>query len=87
MVSIGQIFFWVLRFILFIVAVVLAYNINCPGKRFWPMLGAILFPEIYLIQYVVRRYLIEEPGYGIPGKCRVLIKSTQEPYYYYYNIE
>ena len=51
--------------VIWILAIVLSLQCNKPGSanRFWPILGAVLFPEIYLIQFAVRKYLIKESGY------------------------
>ena len=56
---------WALRLVflgLWITAIVLALNCNA-SKKFWPVVGAFFFPEIYLIQFGVRKYLIKEAGY------------------------
>ncbi len=57
--------FWSLfHLAVFVVAVLLAWRCNCRGRRFLPVLGAAVFPEIYLIQRGVRSYVLHEPGYG-----------------------
>lgn len=70
--AVELIFLWVLRLIflgLWITAIVLALNCNAT-KKFWPVVGAFFFPEIYLIQFGVRKYLIKEPGYCPLGASR-----------------
>lgn len=73
----GSFWFWV-HIIIWIIALILAYAINCPGGRALPMIGAFIFPEIYLIQYAVRRWVVKEPGYGIPWSCRYGPKQMRQ---------
>lgn len=54
---------WLIYLALLIWAILLAVNCNKGKSAFLPILGAIFFPEIYLIQYGVRKYLINETGY------------------------
>ena len=60
-------FIWILRLVflaLWITAIALAFNCSKPGSnKVWHVLGAFFFPEIYLIQYGVRKYVIKEAGY------------------------
>lgn len=57
-ISFIYLFIWIL-------AIVMSLQCNPAGaaNRIWPILGAIFFPEIYLVQFAVRRYLIKEAGY------------------------
>lgn len=57
--------FGLIYLVVWILAIVLSLQCNRPGaaNRFWPILGAVLFPEIYLIQYAVRKYIVKEAGY------------------------
>jgi len=60
-VSVGlamELVFWFLA-----VAVALRCNSGRGWKMIWPLLGAVLFPEIYLVQHVVRRSLLDRPMY------------------------
>lgn len=61
---------WFIYLAIWITAIVLAVNCNkTSGNKFLPILGAIFFPEIYLIQFGIRKYLVKEDGYcpGIGG--------------------
>ncbi len=58
----------VIHSVLTLLALVLAWNCNAGSDRILPLLGALLFPEIYLLQWGVRKYALKSPGYcGNPG--------------------
>lgn len=53
--------------VLIIFAVVLAVHCN-PNQKWLMGIVAFLFPEIYLLQFGIRKYLLKEAGYcPIPG--------------------
>lgn len=57
---------WLLAAYLWILAIVLAIQCNLSNSfagKFFPLLGAIFFPEIYLIQWFVRKHVVKVPGY------------------------
>jgi hypothetical protein len=59
----------IFQLIILFIAIFAALKCN-KGKSFWgvfwPMLGAIIFPEIYILQHVVRKTILEQPGYCQP---------------------
>lgn len=63
--------FWMwIHLIILVAAVVFAIKCNKPGDRVLPVIGAVLFPEIYLIQRGIRRYVIHEENYGCGTKTK-----------------
>ena len=48
--------------ILMVLAVVLAVHCN-PGRKLQLGVVAALFPEIYLLQFGIRKYILKETGY------------------------
>jgi hypothetical protein len=65
MATIGNWFTSGVRVMLMVSAVCLAYANNHSGQRTLPILGALFFPEIYLGQFLIRYYVIQEEGYGL----------------------
>ncbi len=58
----GLLAVWLLALVLLIGAVVVAVRCN-PQNPFLFGALAFFFPEIYLIQYAIRKFAIREPGY------------------------
>lgn len=54
------------QLIIWFIAVAVAMKCNS-GKGMWkaafPVIGAVFFPEIYILQHVVRKSLLNQPGY------------------------
>ena len=53
------------RVAMMVFAVCIAYANNVSGRRFGPILCALVFTEIYLIQFFVRYFVFKEEGYGL----------------------
>jgi ABC-type dipeptide/oligopeptide/nickel transport system permease subunit len=54
---------WLFHLAIIVAAIVMAYKCNAPGQRLGPVIMAILFPEIYFFQRIIRQYVIKEKGY------------------------
>lgn len=66
------------RVVLMIFAVCLAYANNHSGHRTLPILGALFFAEVYLIQFFIRYYVIQEEGYGLKNGTGFLRERRSE---------
>jgi len=56
------------------VAVALRCNSGRGWKMVWPLLGAVLFPEIYVVQHVVRRSLLNRPLYCARARSNIVLE-------------
>jgi len=53
---------FLIRLIIIVTAIVIAWQCNKPSAgRYLKVVASALFPEIYLIQYAVRKYMLHEP--------------------------
>ena len=81
----GMSWFLISLYLAFLIAaIVVAYKCNREkgtGTAVLYMILAFFFPEIYLIQHVIRKYMIKSEGYccGIQmgDNCSYAIKKTQ----------
>jgi len=55
---------FIIRLIIFIAAICVAWSCNKPNERLGPVLVGLFIPEIYIIQYVIRRYAL-----GVKYEC------------------
>lgn len=53
-------------------AVCIAYGNNRKGERGWPVVCAVLVPEFYLLQFLVRYFIFQEEGYGLKNSSGFL---------------
>ena len=81
----GMSWFLIVVYLAFLIAaIVVAYKCNRnkgTGTTVLYMILAFVFPEIYLIQHVIRKYMIKSEGYccgiDIGDNCSYAIKKTQ----------
>src|SRR5436305_3743745 len=67
----------IVHLLILIVAVYLAVQCNKPGERVLPVIGALILPEIYILQRVVRKDILLEPNYG----CSNSLRNTPAGFY------